>query len=281
SSGMYVRLAFAVAAHLEPDILVVDEVLSVGDAAFQEKCLGKMDSVAHEQGRTVLLVTHNMAAVQQLCGRALLLQGGRLAGEGEPTVLVKMYMADRPAAGKISLRDWKDRVTNGDGTILDFETCDEIGEQTGAIMFGGGVRFRFTVDFHRRVARPIFGVLIHTAAGEAILDIRSLHSGLRMAPATGRVVLEAAIEQLSLYPGEYTLSPWVGDDSSKLDVDYARHCCTLRVLPAPGVHGDLNLDPRWGKYWVPCSWSVLDPSGAGFVTPAMPATGSLTGEVSL
>ena len=81
SSGMYLRLAFAVAAHLEPEVLIVDEVLAVGDASFQKKCLGKMEDVASE-GRTVLLVSHNMAAVQGLCTRAILLERGRVTAEG-------------------------------------------------------------------------------------------------------------------------------------------------------------------------------------------------------
>src|SRR5581483_4274572 len=90
SSGMYVRLAFAVAAHLQPEILVVDEVLAVGDASFQKKCLGKMQSVA-SGGRTVLFVSHNMAAVTRLCTRALLLQGGRVAADGPVQRVVSAY----------------------------------------------------------------------------------------------------------------------------------------------------------------------------------------------
>ena len=92
SSGMYVRLAFAVAAHLEPEILIVDEVLSVGDAAFQRKCLGKMGDVANS-GRTVLFVSHNMAAVTQLCTRALLLEDGAVALDGKPHEVVSAYLA--------------------------------------------------------------------------------------------------------------------------------------------------------------------------------------------
>src|SRR5207253_2771530 len=90
SSGMYVRLAFAVAAHLEPEILIVDEVLAVGDAAFQRKCLGKIDTVA-KTGRTVLLVSHNMASVQRLCARAILLEGGRLRAEGSSHEILEKY----------------------------------------------------------------------------------------------------------------------------------------------------------------------------------------------
>jgi lipopolysaccharide transport system ATP-binding protein len=92
SSGMYVRLAFAVAAHLNPQILVVDEVLAVGDASFQKKCLGKMGEVTSQEGRTVLFVSHNMTAVQSLCGRALWMDGGTLREEGRPNEIVPRYL---------------------------------------------------------------------------------------------------------------------------------------------------------------------------------------------
>src|SRR5690606_29180741 len=91
SSGMYVRLAFAVAAHLEPDVLIIDEVLAVGDAEFQNRCLGKMNDVA-SAGRTVLFVSHNMAAVQNLCQRALLLRSGGLVAAGEAGAVVREYL---------------------------------------------------------------------------------------------------------------------------------------------------------------------------------------------
>src|SRR5213594_1676452 len=93
SSGMYVRLAFAVAAHLEPEILIVDEVLAVGDAGFQKKCLGKMQDVS-KAGRTVLFVSHNMAAIQGLCSKCYLLSRGRLIAEGSPRSIVEQYLAD-------------------------------------------------------------------------------------------------------------------------------------------------------------------------------------------
>jgi lipopolysaccharide transport system ATP-binding protein len=99
SSGMYVRLAFAVAAHLDPEILIVDEVLAVGDAAFQKKCLGKMQDVAKGGGRTVLFVSHNMAAVRALCTRAILLRGGGVALDGSVDAVVSEYMRDADASG--------------------------------------------------------------------------------------------------------------------------------------------------------------------------------------
>jgi len=108
SSGMKVRLAFAVAAHLEPEILIVDEVLAVGDASFQKKCLGKMGDVA-SHGRTVLFVSHNMVAVQSLCQRALLMSEGRLVDEGSPTAIVTQYL--REAFGSNGARQWDDIQT--------------------------------------------------------------------------------------------------------------------------------------------------------------------------
>ena len=108
SSGMYLRLAFAVAAHLEPEILLVDEVLAVGDAAFQRKCLRRMGDVADE-GRTVLFVSHNLTAVQGLCARAIRLEGGALVEEGPPATVVAHYLQD--AAETLSERVWPDPAT--------------------------------------------------------------------------------------------------------------------------------------------------------------------------
>src|SRR5581483_5447353 len=107
SSGMQMRLAFAVAAHLEPEILVVDEVLAVGDAAFQRKCLGKMGEVTGE-GRTVLLVSHNMAAVTSLATRALWLDAGRIRAEGRPADVVAAYLSSDLAEGQPGFADVSD-----------------------------------------------------------------------------------------------------------------------------------------------------------------------------
>lgn len=116
SSGMYVRLAFAVAAHLQPEILVVDEVLAVGDAAFQKKCLGKMGDVAKE-GRTILFVSHNMAAVQALCSRAILLEGGMLDYQGRTQDVAQRYLHSVMAAAEIPLDERQDRTGDGSAKI--------------------------------------------------------------------------------------------------------------------------------------------------------------------
>lgn len=105
SSGMYVRLAFAVAAHLEPEILIVDEVLAVGDALFQKKCIGKMEEAGRE-GRTILFVSHNLTAVRAMCGRVLLLEGGRVAVDGDPASTIAVYVGG--SGRSVLVREWLD-----------------------------------------------------------------------------------------------------------------------------------------------------------------------------
>ncbi len=112
SSGMYVRLAFSVAAHLEPEILIVDEVLAVGDAAFQRKCLGKMKDVSGE-GRTILFVSHNMSAIQNLCNRGLYMRNGKLIADGNSDDTIKLYLRDAAELQTIDLTIRKDRKGNG------------------------------------------------------------------------------------------------------------------------------------------------------------------------
>ena len=258
SSGMYVRLAFAVAAHLEPEILIVDEVLAVGDLTFQEKCLGKMNSVAQSDGRTVFFVSHNMAAIQQLCRRAILLREGQLVADGEPSRIVPIYMSDTVAAGKVSLRDWRDRVGGQEGKIVEFEVIDGDGEHTNTIAFGGTVSFRMTVEFYQIVLEPLFGVLIYAPTGESLLAILSFHGGLRIGKTIGRIIVEGVVRGLTLYPGEYTLGPWVFDNFSKDDVDRVRHCCSLRIIPPSAAYGELKSNPyNLGKFWMPSEWTVL------------------------
>jgi len=117
SSGMYVRLAFAVAAHLEPEILIVDEVLSVGDAEFQKKCLGKMKDVA-SSGRTVLFVSHNMAAIENLCGRCILLRDGKIEDIGSTNKIINKYLKMLDKVAEVSIDKRKDRVGNGPLRII-------------------------------------------------------------------------------------------------------------------------------------------------------------------
>lgn len=127
SSGMYVRLAFSVAAHLDPDILIVDEVLAVGDAEFQKKCLGKMDEVTKKEGRTVLFVSHNLSAVRNLCKRTILLEHGTVKMIGPTDAVISKYLAEGTSE-KISFSF--ERKPSLPAQILDIELSDRNGEKT-------------------------------------------------------------------------------------------------------------------------------------------------------
>jgi lipopolysaccharide transport system ATP-binding protein len=149
SSGMYMRLAFAVAAHLEPEVLIVDEVLAVGDLAFQRKCLGKMEDVAGS-GRTVLFVSHNMAAIRSLCTRALLLESGRVTREGTPADVARHYAESSEARYAAPLDEREGRA--GDGGIR--TVALRVADDTGSPVVTCGSRLALELDY-RATSAPL------------------------------------------------------------------------------------------------------------------------------
>ena len=144
SSGMYMRLAFAVAAHLEPEILIIDEVLAVGDAAFQKKCLGKMSDVAHH-GRTVLFVSHNMAAIQNLCSRCLLLDQGAIVADTDPTTATAKYLENIYVAGGTPIHERLDRRGSGQARLVDIHLLNSEGQSRIDIADGRRLEHRIHV----------------------------------------------------------------------------------------------------------------------------------------
>ncbi|MGH9967747.1 MAG: ABC transporter ATP-binding protein [Pyrinomonadaceae bacterium] len=146
SSGMYVRLAFSVAAHLEPEILIMDEVLAVGDAAFQQKCLDKMHAI-RQQGRTIFFVSHNMPAITRLCKRVLLLEAGAVVADGEPHAVVNRYLSGSWKTG--ALREWlEDSEAPGDAVVRLRRVCvcDESGATTAVVDIRRPFRIEVTYD---------------------------------------------------------------------------------------------------------------------------------------
>jgi lipopolysaccharide transport system ATP-binding protein len=146
SSGMYVRLAFSVAAHLEPEILIMDEVLAVGDAAFQQKCLDKMHAI-RQQGRTIFFVSHNMPAITRLCKRVVLLEAGRVVADGEPHTVVNRYLSASWKTG--ALREWNQETdTAGDAVVRlrRVRVCDEQGAATAVVDIRRQFRIEITYD---------------------------------------------------------------------------------------------------------------------------------------
>lgn len=146
SSGMYVRLAFAVAAYLEPEILIVDEVLAVGDAEFQRKCLSKMDQVSRNEGRTVLFVSHNMESIRTLCTKGLLLKNGRLAGDDSITKIIELYENDQHIYSTTSLKDIVKRTGNGSLHFTDICFLDSDGNERTQFFVGESMQIKISFD---------------------------------------------------------------------------------------------------------------------------------------
>jgi len=164
SSGMYVRLAFAVAAHLEPEILVVDEVLAVGDAQFQKKCLGKMEDVSRE-GRTVLFVSHNMAAINRLCQRVLWLDKGQTRDFGESETICQKYLFDNQSMSGIhGFKSDKDYTIE----FLRAETIDSQGKTSSVFRADEEIRFRITYRVNADISGSTLGLNICTAEAQSL-----------------------------------------------------------------------------------------------------------------
>lgn len=251
SSGMYVRLAFGVAAHLEPEILVVDEVLAVGDAEFQRKCLGKMQDVA-KSGRTVLFVSHNMSAVLNLCSRAVLLTSGQVQNQGNVSSMVSEYLAIRERASRFSPQG-KSRSGDQQVCIENFKVAPE---QPAT---GRPVTFVFDLarapDSNDRLPVEL-GVAVLTEQGARLLLLFSGHVGVRFQIPKGRSTIEVTVDSLPLMPGNYSLNLWVG--SGETPLDWIRDCYDLCVAPGALVEG-VYLEDRGYPVVATSQWR-MEPS---------------------
>lgn len=208
SSGMYVRLAFAVAAHLDPEILLVDEVLAVGDAAFQKKCLGKMGDVAKE-GRTVLFVSHNMAAIENLCSKAIVLEEGHIIYFGNVQKAITTYL--QMAQNNISKDEVKrtNRRGNGKVRLVDF-WVEVAGERRSVIRCGEDVEFVFKYDSQdpKRLKNVVLYFAFHDAFTHQMLTVLSnRHVGQLTQPLPPKGELRCLIRRFPLAPGRYIVSP--------------------------------------------------------------------------
>ncbi len=242
SSGMYVRLAFAVAAHLEPEILIVDEVLAVGDAAFQKKCLEKMEDVGKE-GRTVLFVSHQMAALQNLCQRAIWLNYGEVVAQDSTAVILEKYLIDSAKQSHISLAERKDRKGTGEIKFTSVMLKNKNGETTNAFRTGENVTliFNFTKNIHKSFNNVHIAIGIDNQIGQRITVLSSevINQNFPILPVEVNRV-EVNINSLPLTAGRYgftiysTINGVVADwiqNAGFFDVESGDYYGTGKVVP--------------------------------------------------
>jgi lipopolysaccharide transport system ATP-binding protein len=231
SSGMYVRLAFAVAAHLEPEILLVDEVLAVGDAVFQKKCLGKMEDVA-KGGRTVLFVSHNMAAIEALCPRGFLIDAGRIIRNGRTGPVIDEYLQKiLPAITSNSLSVRKDRSGTGAVRLTGFHVKDCEGNISPALRSGKDAIFSFDFETfdENQLGTVDIGFGLYSMTGQLLFVLYASYVGQEFKSIPFRGTFFCKIPQFPLAPGRYRVgarvtvggeeSDWPQDGIGYVDVE--------------------------------------------------------------
>jgi lipopolysaccharide transport system ATP-binding protein len=248
SSGMYLRLAFAVASHLEPEILVVDEVLAVGDQGFQKRCMGRMKSVS-TAGRTVIFVSHNMAAVSALCTRVVCLRSGQVCGNGPVAEVVAAYYAADTSLqpSRCSLADLPHQGT-GEARITDFRVLDNQGEAVDQMPVGSPVQFELNFECREPIRAPGFGIAFNTPDGRRVLRLRSgeMMGLLPQCQRGGQVLCQ--VDRLMLTPGPYLITLALGNDGVDV-VDYLEQCIQFEVVPAD-VYGTGRLPEQQSSAFI-------------------------------
>lgn len=257
SSGMHVRLAFSVAAFLESDILIVDEVLAVGDMAFQNKCLGKMDSVA-KTGRTVLFVSHNLGTVERLCGRVILLSGGSIIAEGKPYEVIARYVDEQfPGTNHSnSLVDHPGRET-GKKIILREARIYNNGEESNIFRSGDSMKIEIVFKSDMPIIRMHFGVAIETASGQRMTALPLAAQAPELVPdaaCEGKITCE--IPRIHLAPGVYYLTFLIRSlnsvDSS--DLDRINNAVRFNVVASDVFTLDYGTMMKSGLYFEEVKW---------------------------
>lgn len=269
SSGMYVRLAFAVAAHLDPDILIVDEVLAVGDAEFQKKCLGKMDETA-KTGRTVLFVSHDLRRAASLCTRGILLNSGRIVCEGSISKVIDYYLAShKTSAAAVTLVDRTDRSGSGDAQFDSIEISSG-GIAATTVSVGRSFEAAMQIAVKRRIGPLTVRAIVMSSDGVAVYELVSNDDGLNWSPDLGNYVVSVVTEKMPLYPGTYFLDLWVGDRTGRR-VDYVTHAISFSVTQEGGGGLERELDRGAGLVVQAGNWSYRTAEPAERLREAAPA----------
>lgn len=269
SSGMYVRLAFAVAIHVDPEILLVDEALSVGDVYFQQRCMRRIRQMKQD-GKTILFVSHDVTAVKNLCDAAVWLEHGELKAIGEPDSVVGKYLAAmtlrRDPYAAEGARNSSTIAANGDGLvvrklpnvdhrwgnrhaeIIGIQILDARGMPCEAVEHGGPIVVRVSAAFHEDVAQPIVGIMMRNRLGEDICGINTSAEAVELPPARAGqcFTVDFNLKLPLLVPGNYHISPAVaqGTHEDFVVCDLVENAIRLVVQKKTIVYGYMKFDSR-------------------------------------
>ena len=217
SSGMQLRLAFSVAAHLEPEILLIDEVLAVGDAEFQKKCIGKMEEVSKSHGRTIVFVSHNISVIKRLCTRSIIFEGGKIVCDDNPETAAAFYSRSfldsvhRKAVGLFDLQKHPNKIKNGEG--LQAVQLYMNDEQSETFIPGSTMKIKITYHLQTQLIDPEIGIVIKDSDHQPLIGLNNKHLGIKLELQTG-FEKEALITLpgLNIFaPGIYFVDLYLGD----------------------------------------------------------------------
>jgi lipopolysaccharide transport system ATP-binding protein len=265
SDGMRVRLGFAVAAHLQPEIILVDEVLAVGDAAFQRKCLGKMGDVVSE-GRTVVLVSHNMAAIQNLCTVAYGLDHGRIFASGDVNAVIREYLESHDRSLPVPLASRTDRRGSGRLRLTSFSIAGAIKSPTTA-QCGVPTSIEIGYEGEPSLRNVDIDMLFFNRFGECVLVVGTSFVGRDFDRLPGRGTFVCRFEKFPLLPGVYNVNLNCGINSIAADV--IRNAATIQVVE--GDYYSTGKIPSRGHVAVPYDWEVTGPSEPSQTEPPVPS----------
>jgi lipopolysaccharide transport system ATP-binding protein len=256
SSGMYVRLAFAVAAHLEPEILLVDEVLAVGDAAFQKKCLGKMGEVA-QQGRTVLFVSHNMGAIQNLCPMAIFITKGKINCFDVTDQVINNYTKDVLIQTKVNLNDYRPRWAKP--YISKVAILSSAGKPVNNFSMGENIiiNVHFKCPDNLYLKRPVLGITIHHTSHGTVGGVNMRMTGFNYVNNQYKSgIIQCRIMNLPLLHGDYIVDVWLGDTYA--DYDAIQGYFHFSIIEND-IYGTGNPPfARLGVNYLQPEWQILD-----------------------
>ncbi|MDZ8068394.1 MAG: ABC transporter ATP-binding protein [Nostoc sp. DedQUE08] len=257
SSGMYVRLAFSVAAHLEPDVLIVDEVLAVGDANFQKKCLGKMQEVSNDQARTVLFVSHNIEAIQRLCSKCLLLNKGQLINYGNTNSVITQYLSSNYYSCQAFPKKWinlSDAHRNGNGQARFIAVqYSSLKKDISFNAYSNG-ELEFLLKIESDSSRNIgsLAVVVYNQYGIKLVNADIVSLGQIISLQQGENLVKLNIEKLHLKSGTYVIGLWLSDSSFHTIFDYIESAFEIEVVELPSEDFGITCDGL-----VTCNFQVL------------------------
>jgi lipopolysaccharide transport system ATP-binding protein len=255
SSGMYVRLAFAVAAHLEPEILLVDEVLAVGDVDFQKKCLGSMQSVA-DSGRTVLLVSHNMALIESLCKRAILLDQGRVSSSGPTTEVIADYLSNAKLCESEELSNLPRKRARSTAWFSSVQILNRDGESARDFRAGDELTVKLGIEASQPILQPWIGIRLRTPSDQLICHIANREAGYQLSALSGSNKIQCQLTGLNLLPGRYIIDVVLADMLNR-DYDNVTGAAYFDVRESDVFHSGMPMSQAYGLVFFPSEWKLV------------------------